>query len=245
VRFIRELLGVVNVGPTPPPILSLSDGGHVENLGILPLLKRKLERIVVINAGCVNEDLGLAHSLLYALNQAREKLHCSFSAEDGRDVHEGIRVAVIDRLPGKQPRSYRFKVEYYDFTTKGEEEKVGEGEILYILPRHPTLGLSGQRRNWDEITDDVKIDIEADLWGSGPDLELEEVDRLTCCCSECCHCSLLLLLPGSFCGVFPNHVTANQFYTPAMFSAYHREGYRACMEARADEFPWRFGNSSE
>ena len=230
-------MGVVSVGPTPPPILYLSDGGHVENLGILPLLKRRLERIVVINAGCVNEDLGLSHSLLYALRQAREKLHCSFTGiRERKDVYEDIRAMIVERPPNKQPRSYRFKVEYFDFTDEGEEEKVGEGEILYLLPRHPVLGLSGERSNWNELTDDVTIDIEAELWGSGPELEPEEVDRLTCCCCECCHYSSLQLLSGACCGVFPNHVTANQLFTPAMFTAYHREGYRACMEACASEF---------
>lgn len=229
-------MGVVSVGTMPPPVLYLSDGGHVENLGLLPLLKLKLEKIVVVNAGCVEEDLGLAHALLHALNQAREKLHCSFTGMDGRDVYEDIRRKIVDRPAGKQPRSYRFKVEYFEVKDYGGEQKIGQGEILYLLPRHPELGFSDKRRNWDELCGDVRIDIEADLWGIGPEVEPTEVDRLTCCCCECCHCYLLQFLSGSLCGVFPNHITANQFFTPTMFSAYHREGYRACMEARAADF---------
>lgn len=226
---------VVNVGPTPPPILLLSDGGHVENLGVLPLLKRRLEKVVIIDGGAVDEE-GPGKDLISALNKAREILHCSFAGIDGRDVYEDLRAKLLDRPPRKQPRSYKFKVEYFDFTDKGEEEKVGEGEILYILPRHPGHGLSGERKSWHELTDDVKIDIEADLWGTGPEMEPDDVDRLTLCCCDCCHCSPLQFLSASCCGVFPNHATANQFFTPAMFSAYHREGYRACLEARAAEF---------
>lgn len=227
---------VVNVGPTPPPILYLSDGGHVENLAILPLLKRRLSKILVVDGGSLEEDKGMAGDLLIALQQARKKLHCSFTGLNGRDVHEDIRAKIIDRPASKQPRSYRFKVEYYDFTDDGEEQQVGEGEVLYILPRHPKQGLSGEQKNWGELADDVKIDIEADLWGTGPEVEAEEVERLTYCCCECCHCSPLQFLSGSCCGIFPYHSTANQFFTPAMFSAYHREGYRACMEARGVEF---------
>lgn len=238
-------MGVINVGPTPPPILYLSDGGHVENLGLLPLLKRKCEKIVVINAGRVEEDLGIAHALLYALTQAREKLHCSFTGMDGRDVYEDIRTVIVDRPPGKQPRSYRFKVQYFDYTDEGEEKKIGEGEILYLLPRHPEVGLSEKRSIWEEITDEVKIDVEPDLWGIGPEVEPKEVDRLTFCCCECCHCHALQFLSKSCCGVFPNHITSNQLFTPAQFSAYHREGYRACMEARAAEFLGGSGDNSE
>ena len=38
------------------------------------------------------------------------------------------------------------------------------------------------------------------------------------------------------CGAFPQHITANQFFTPRMFRAYHCEGYNACMEANAADF---------
>ena len=236
VRFIREALGVVNVGPTPPPILHLSDGGHVENLGILPLLKRRLQRIVIVDGGTLKEEQGVAAALLSALNKARATLHCSFMGMSGRDVNEDLRTKVIDRPSSQQPRSYRFKVEYYDYKDEGEEYKVGEGEVLYILPRHPNQGLSGEHKTWEEVTGDVRIDIEAELWGSGPKVEAEEVERLTFCCCDCCHRSLLQILSGSLCGTFPYHSTANQFFTPAMFTAYHREGYQSCMEARADDF---------
>ena len=225
---------MVNVGPTPPPVLHLSDGGHFENLGILPLLKRRLEKIVVVDGGASSEE-GPAKDLIMALQKGREILRCSFTGLTGQDVYKDIRVKVIDKPPGKQPRSYRFKVEYHELT-ENEDEKVGEGEILYILPRHPGQGLPWEGRKWDEIIDEIKIDIEADRWGSGPEMDAHEVDRLTCCCCECCHCHALKLLTEPWCGVFPNHRTANQFFTPAMFSAYHREGYRACMEARASEF---------
>ena len=95
------------------------------------------EKIVVINAGFVNESLGIAHSLLHALSQARDKLHCSFTGMDGQDVYNDIRRMIVEIPPCKKPRSYRFKVQYFNFSDEGVEEGVGEGEILYLLPRHP------------------------------------------------------------------------------------------------------------
>ncbi len=55
-------------------------------------------------------------------------------------------------------------------------------------------------------------------WGTGPYLTNDDVEEISgCCCFNCC-CT------------FPSHPTAFQFFTPLMFTAYHREGYRACME---------------
>ncbi|KAJ7385140.1 hypothetical protein OS493_017513 [Desmophyllum pertusum] len=56
VRFVRDMLDVVNQGPMPPPILRLSDGGHIENLAILPLLKKRLPEIVVVDGGQKTRD---------------------------------------------------------------------------------------------------------------------------------------------------------------------------------------------
>ena len=75
------MLNVVNIGPSPPPVLSLSDGGHFENLGVLPLFKRRLERIVAVNGGSVDEAHQSADDLLTALELARTKLNCSFTGK--------------------------------------------------------------------------------------------------------------------------------------------------------------------
>ena len=98
---------VTNKGPNPPAVLYLSDGGHIENLGILPLLKKRMKRIVAINGGQTILDEDYGSSLLNALDMARKKLDCSFSGMDGRDVAEDIRENFVERSPGSQPSSYR------------------------------------------------------------------------------------------------------------------------------------------
>ncbi|XP_022799709.1 uncharacterized protein LOC111337638, partial [Stylophora pistillata] len=236
VRFLRQMFFVTNVGPSPPAILRLSDGGHIENLAILPLLKKRLKKIVVVDGGQKESDQEWGDSLLTALSLARQKLDCSFIGLDGRDVIEDLKNKFVNKPLGHQPRSYRFKVHYFENETVLEEaRKVGEGEILLVSPRHPDKGLKRQECvTWKESLRDV--DLEAGEWGLGPQLDAKEADKLTFCCCECCHSDSLQRLSKMMCGTFPQHTTANQFFTPRMFAAYHSEGYNACVEAEAAEF---------
>lgn len=64
---------MTNLGPNPPPVLRLSDGGQIENLGILPLLKLRLKKIVVVNGGRTICDEAYGATLLAALDMARKK----------------------------------------------------------------------------------------------------------------------------------------------------------------------------
>ena len=130
-------------------------------------------------------------------------------------------------------------MDYYDKKSNLEEgKKVGEGEILLLAPRHPNKGIRTQEGvTWKEALRDIDVDLETGKWGTGPQQNAEEVDSLTCGCCDCCHRSWLQSLsPDCLCGVFPRHSTANQFFTPRMFRAYHCEGYNACLEAKAAEF---------
>ena len=126
--------------------------------------------------------------------------------------------------------SLRFKVQYFD---KDPKTMVSEGEILLIAPRRPDKVV---QKTPYETWGDIGVDLEAGSWGPGPQLTAEEADRLTFCCCECCHGTKYRRLSEWMCGAFPQHSTGNQFFTPAMFTAYHREGYRACMESNAAEF---------
>ena len=110
ISFVRKTLGILNQGPNPPPVLRLSDGGHVENLGILPLLKLRLKKIISVFGGQAYSEQEFSETLLTALEMARKKLRCSFTGLDGRDISEDIRVNLVERTPGNQPRSYRFVI---------------------------------------------------------------------------------------------------------------------------------------
>ena len=110
VNFIRNAMKIINQGPSSPAVLSLSDGGHIENLGILPLLKFILKKIVSVGGSrtILEEDYG--SSLMKALDLTRKKLGCSFSGMDGWDIAEDTRDNFVERSAGSQPRSYRLNI---------------------------------------------------------------------------------------------------------------------------------------
>ena len=123
ISYVRKTLGILNQGPSPPPVLRLSDGGHVENLGILPLLKLRLKKIISVYGGRVASDQEFCSTLLNALEMARKKLKCSFAALNGRDISEDIRVNLLEHRPGNQPWNYRFVI-----------------KLRALESRYPTLG---------------------------------------------------------------------------------------------------------
>ena len=94
------------IGSRPPAVLLLSDGGHYENLAILPLLQRKLKRIVVVDGGYKDEEEDYGDCILNALMLARTELNCSFYGEDGKDVITDLMQMFVK---GKEkPRYYKY-----------------------------------------------------------------------------------------------------------------------------------------
>jgi hypothetical protein len=39
------------MGPNPPALLNLTDGGHLDNLGLIPLLKRECKLMISFDSG--------------------------------------------------------------------------------------------------------------------------------------------------------------------------------------------------
>ncbi|XP_068702446.1 uncharacterized protein [Montipora foliosa] len=238
VRFLREVFQVNNVGPNPPAILSLSDGGRLEKYGLLYLLKRRLKKILIVDGSFISNDADYSKNILKSLDLAREQLHCEFVGFGGRDVKEQMRKEFVDVPPKKgKPRHFRFLVQYFKKEEDGSFSKNGTGEVMIITPRHPSEGErypEGLAATWEEHGEDLKTKD----WGPSPVLSTKEVDRLTFCCCECCHtnCGILSKISNKLCLGFPSTLTLNQFFTSSLFTAYHREGYRACVESAAEDF---------
>ena len=104
---VRLLFSKDTIGPNPPAVLLLSDGGHYENLAILPLLQRKLKRIVVVDGGYKDEEDKYGDSILDALKLARTKLNCSFYNEDGKDVITDLMRSFVNPQK-KKPHFYKY-----------------------------------------------------------------------------------------------------------------------------------------
>ena len=126
-RFICSLLNIITVGETPPAMMHLSDGGHFENMGLLPLLKLRLPYIMVVNGSHIPSDEEYAKEIVNAMEQAREILDCSFTTCDGDDVLTDIKNKYVkpeardqngeaESQNNERPRRYTFKVNY---STKG------------------------------------------------------------------------------------------------------------------------------
>ena len=121
----------------------------------------------------------------------------------------------------------RFKVQY----DRNEGGGNRDGEILLIVPRKPKGGVIDEEDAGARYSDPSPAFDEPDGLSRGMFLKQVDVDKLTFCCCECCHRLSCHGCSTWFCNAFPQHITANQFFTPLMFEAYHREGYRACKEA--------------
>ena len=239
VRFLREVFQVNNVGPNPPALLSLSDAGRLEKYGLLSLLKKRLKKILIVDGSFISSDADYSKWLLKSMDQAREQLHCEFVGLGGRDVIGQMNKEYVKVPRGRQPRHYRFLVRYFDKELDGGYLEVGTGEVMIIAPRHPDSGITPPAdTSWAQYTRDTGEELDTTLWGPGPVLNAEDVDRLTFCCCESCHSSSKILrwISDKLCVGFPHTSTVNQFFTSSLFTAYHREGYRACVESGAEEF---------
>lgn len=70
VRFLRGFLNISNFGTQQPPVLRLSGGGHFENLALLPLLEKKLKKIVIVDGSRNGGGVEYAKALRLALKEA-------------------------------------------------------------------------------------------------------------------------------------------------------------------------------
>ena len=114
VKFVREGLNIENIGPMPPPVMLLSDGGHVENLAILPLLKKKLKKIIVVDGGYYSNEKKYGKDLLKALMLARRDLNCSFIGQGGRDVISDLLENFVRLQQPDEKKTTTFQVRVYD-----------------------------------------------------------------------------------------------------------------------------------
>ena len=89
-------------------MLLLSDGGHYQNLAILPLLQRKLKRIVVVDGGYKHEEEAYGEDILDALMLARAELNCSFYGKDGKDVITDLMQMFVRPEREGKPRYYKY-----------------------------------------------------------------------------------------------------------------------------------------
>ena len=104
--------------------------------------------------------------------------------------------------------------------------------MLLIAPRKPD---EGNNDVVDGIFDPPPPFDDVDgLQGNGMVLSEGDVNKLTFCCCECCHGHPCCGVSNFCCNIFPQHITANQFFT--------LECLRLTTE-RATEHAWRLNRT--
>jgi hypothetical protein len=120
---ILELLNIIPIWNgihQMPKALFLTDGGHIENLGLFPLLHQECTDIVMLDA----EADQTCSSLRQALQMGRNILQCVFYKKDTQDIE-----AEINKFEQEEHEAYfEFNVCYASGVT---------GHIRYIKARLP------------------------------------------------------------------------------------------------------------
>jgi len=173
-RFFASVLKLDITFSNWPSYVYISDGGHTENFGLLPLIRRKCKLIFICDGSY--DPTETCDAFLLALNLSEERLYCSFLADNPSiSVSNSFKTEFIGN-PNKA-RYFTCKVRYSDGS---------EGNIVYLKSKKSV--------KWNGM-----------FWD--------------CCKSWSC-CSLIF-------GQFPQHSTANQFFSPGLYSLYQEEGFRA------------------
>eukprot|EP00117_Sycon_ciliatum_P029098 scpid35039/ scgid23251/ len=214
--MFREVLCSAACGTYPDVTVNVSDGGHTENLGLLPLLKRRSKFIIVCD-GSANVGIGNCSELERSLQLARQWLGCRFTSLEGMDLDADILQTLGSSSNGIAPQAFHFKVRYIGMRT-GVVNGVHEGDILVLQPRHPAHRVEGV---WSGPTD--------------PSWTPERADELTgvFCRATDGKCPRLF---QAFFGKYPLYAAMLLTPSPTLSEALFADGERAANAPAVQKF---------
>jgi hypothetical protein len=225
VEFIRYLAGGLQFriltqqvawNYRAPEALYLSDGGHTENLALLPLLAKRVPVIFIADGSA---DVDPVAGIRDALRQARNKLNVTFEPSRKDQLRRGYNK--------DDPHEYDLESDLKRF---GKELNEDENRAFVIKARYHTGDCGSSMIIFLKPNPFNKRGPGADTDHFLPALDdhVRAEDGLECGCSQHC-CSLKTCV--SFCGAFPVISTGNQFFTPNLWLKTHQQGYAAATEA--------------
>lgn len=218
-RIIHQVTGFVFVGDHPPPMLYVTDGGVNDCTGLLQLLWRRSERILLVLAAAdPNDDLNVLRT---AMRQAVDRGLATFY--DPRDPRMSVD-HLFTRFKNDKTEPYmHIGISYYHgLDGKGKLDKTGH---LFIIKNRISSSTTGQP---------VMPLITAEEVRNGP-FEVESsyglnTDQLgPCACCDCCHqvCNCGPKFPhGNFLGYM--------CLSPMWFSSLARLGFSVSERAIFD-----------
>eukprot|EP00927_Polykrikos_kofoidii_P009980 TRINITY_DN14203_c0_g2_i1.p1 TRINITY_DN14203_c0_g2~~TRINITY_DN14203_c0_g2_i1.p1 ORF type:complete len:1019 (-),score=129.59 TRINITY_DN14203_c0_g2_i1:14-2815(-) len=238
--FIRHLHMAImhyHTSDDPPLRLFLNDGGLVECLGLISLLRRRCRYMLVTDA---TEDFKMKLvSLRETMDMARDERICTFF--DMEDPRRGVD-PLMERFSAGHGSYLRLGVLYDCYMESDGGVGIGvphssapppgsstgrerTGEIIFVRMRLLQTGVLTTipcRISEDEVMQSIPHQLPTNLMESA--LAQESIGG--CCCDSChrfCNCGLL--------GRFPDISNGNQFLTSTQFSLLCRLGYQASAEA--------------
>ena len=140
IAAIHRALKINTKSKEHPPLVFLTDGGHVENLGLYPLLRdKKNDTIVVVDGSEDPEDK--CTDLMNVLDLARDKLELSFFSVSGGDMKTAFykfKNSTDNILTENDSTNKNSTENVFHFRFR-EKDQNREGDIWYIKARQDDL----------------------------------------------------------------------------------------------------------
>jgi len=210
-RGIHQLLQFYHQATHPPTAVHVTDGGLLDNTGVMQLFRRRIQRILLAYGGndpkeqfkyiqklvvaLATEHIGSLHDPIDPRRDLNETFHKFRSDKQATYLHLKVKYGWCDD-GCDQPSSDLFIV-MCRLTPAARDMKVKP-----LMTESTILGEESD----DELSDD------------GESAILQR--KLGGCCCDCCH------VIGCNCGrKFPNPLTMNQFLTPQLFNSLCRLGH--------------------
>eukprot|EP00929_Paragymnodinium_shiwhaense_P008592 TRINITY_DN11254_c0_g1_i2.p1 TRINITY_DN11254_c0_g1~~TRINITY_DN11254_c0_g1_i2.p1 ORF type:complete len:982 (-),score=212.94 TRINITY_DN11254_c0_g1_i2:123-3068(-) len=234
IRHIHMVMMHYHISDEPPLRLFLNDGGLVECLGLISLLRRRCKYMLVTDA-TADFDVKLV-CLRDSMQLAEQERICTFFDPD--EPRRGVE-PLLQSFCKSNRAHMRIGVLYNAWEESGCRQghtpasmgtlpAAGDdvGEVIFIRMR---LVERGQRVGAKTISRDEFFKGPSAGVPEGQSEDLYNLPRedLGGCCCDCCHtrCNC-----GLF-GRFPNIATGNQWLTPTQFALLCRLGYELSGEA--------------
>jgi len=185
----------------------VTDGGHDENLALLPLLEDKnVGDIIVMDGG--EDSKRNCSDITEVLKKAVEYLDCRFTRTPNTEP-DTTGKARVSSFGGTSTDRDNFHTHLADFI-------VGREQVLmlnYVVPEEIS-SVKNEGRIFFLKGRSKKVN---------PNFNDDWVKNTSGICCDCCNTKLSALI--CCCGKFPNNSTSNVFYTSQAFSTYCDEGY--------------------
>lgn len=262
-RAARRFLGLqflTDADQPPPCHLVLSDGGHSENLAVLPLLRARHRMIVAMDGGADTHQG--CQDLLDLLDEAARRWNIHFKPYQPT-TPDGCKEVLLDVPANRPSQPDQVDLRAYIKNTWSRRRLRNDDrrtlalaiEVHYPqVPEYTDTTTTGVRRRVEAKAACVGllIYLKPRQWEAPPpttptptttgtglvDRDHYTQTHLHGCCCVCCHTEVCGHLTSGCCDVFPHVSTANQFFTPEQHRWYRLQGMAAMQQAYTIREQW-------